>query len=111
MMDAVELLRRLVELESPTGDRERMGHIGRFLLTADEESGSPGGRPLVEALAACARAALVLEPPVKDGTITTTRSGLARYHLHIRGRAAHAGTGARAGVSAVDELAHQIIAV
>jgi glutamate carboxypeptidase len=200
MMDAVELLQRLVELESPTGDRERMGHIGRFiaaelealgarierrdshliarlgpdggpplvlmahmdtvwpagtlpkmpfrvedgyawgpgaldmkagivtglealrslgeptrpvsfLITADEEIGSPTGRPLVEDLAAGARAALVLEPPVKDGTITTTRSGLARYQLHIRGRAAHAGNGSRAGVSAVDELAHQIIAV
>lgn len=200
MMDAVELLQRLVELESPTGDRERMGHIGafiaaelealgarierrephliarlgpddgpplvlmahmdtvwpagtlpkmpfhvkegyawgpgaldmkagivtglealrrlgeqrrpvRFLVTADEEIGSPTGRPLVEELAAGARAALVLEPPVKDGTITTTRSGLARYQLRIRGRAAHAGNGARAGVSAVDELAHQIIAV
>jgi glutamate carboxypeptidase len=200
MMDAVELLQRLVELESPTGDRERMGHIGRFiaaelealgarierrdphliarlgpddgpplvlmahmdtvwpagtlpkmpfhlkdgyawgpgaldmkagivtglealrrlgeqrrpvhfLVTADEEIGSPTGRPLVEELSAGARAALVLEPPVKDGTITTTRSGLARYQLHIRGRAAHAGNGSRAGVSAVDELAHQIIAV
>jgi glutamate carboxypeptidase len=200
MMDAVELLQRLVELESPTGDRERMGHIGRFiaaeleglgarierrdphliarlgpddgaplvlmahmdtvwpagtlpkmpfhlddgyawgpgaldmkagivtglealrrlgelnrpvhfLVTADEEIGSPTGRPLVEELAAGARAALVLEPPVKDGTITTTRSGLARYQLHIAGRAAHAGNGSRAGVSAVDELAHQIIAV
>jgi glutamate carboxypeptidase len=200
MMDAVELLQRLVELESPTGDRERMGHIGafiaaelealgarierrdthligrlgpddgaplvlmahmdtvwpagtlpampfqlkdgyawgpgaldmkagivtglealrrlgelrrpvRFLVTADEEIGSPTGRPVVEELAAGARAALVLEPPVKDGTITTTRSGLARYQLHIRGRAAHAGNGARAGISAVDELAHQIIAV
>ena len=200
MMDAVELLQRLVELESPTGDRERMGHIGRFiaaelealgarieprhphliarlgpgdgpalvlmahmdtvwpagtlpkmpfrvqdgyaygpgaldmkagivtglealrklgelrrpvhfLVTADEEIGSPSGRPLVEELATGARAALVLEPPVKDGTITTTRSGLARYQLHICGRAAHAGNGSRAGISAVDELAHQIMAV
>jgi glutamate carboxypeptidase len=200
MMDAVELLRRLVELESPTGDSERIGHIGRFLaaelealggrveprgqhltarlggdggrpllvvahmdtvwpagtlpsmpfrvrdgyawgpgsldmkagivvalealrrlgeppqpvqvlITADEEVGSPTGRPLVEELSAAARAVLVLEPPVKDGTITTRRSGLARYQLRITGRAAHAGNGARAGVSAIEELAHQITAV
>src|SRR6185437_13581532 len=62
MMDSVELLRRLVELESPTGDRERIGHIGRFIgaelealgatvalrdqhLTA--QLGPPGGEPLV----------------------------------------------------------------
>src|SRR5689334_11262245 len=30
-MRPVELLRHLVELESPTGDAERMHHIGRFL--------------------------------------------------------------------------------
>ncbi len=82
-----------------------------MLITADEEIGSPTGRPVVEEVAAGARAVLVLEPPVKDGTITTSRSGLARYQLHIRGRAAHAGNGSRAGVSAIEELAHQITAV
>src|SRR5207248_11445613 len=61
------------------------------LLTADEEIGSPTGRPVVEELAKRARAVLVLEPPVRDGTITTSRSGLARYQVRIRGRAAHAG--------------------
>ena len=198
-MTALELLRRLVELESPTSDDERLMHIGRFiaaeleslggrldfrgrhlvarygnggpplvlavhmdtvwpngtlmrmpfrvdggyahgpgvldmkagivtaieavrragspagpvavLVTADEEIGSPTGRPVVEELAREARAVLVLEPPVRDGTITTSRSGLARYQLHIRGRAAHAGNGWRAGVSAIEELAQQVAAV
>ena len=31
MMRPVDLLRRLVELESPTGDRQRIAHIGSFL--------------------------------------------------------------------------------
>ena len=48
---------------------------------------------------------------MRDGTITTSRSGLARYQLRIRGRAAHAGNGWRAGVSAIEELAHQVTAV
>jgi len=39
-MDAVELLQRLVELESPTGDRERMGHIGRFIAAELEALGA-----------------------------------------------------------------------
>ena len=65
----------------------------------------------MEELAREARAVLVLEPPVRDGTITTSRSGLARYQLRIRGRAAHAGNGWRAGVSAIEELAHQVAAV
>ena len=80
------------------------------LLTADEEIGSPSGRPLVEQAAARARAVLVVEPPVRDGTITTQRSGLARYQLQIRGRAAHAGHQG-GGVSAVTELAHQTLAL
>jgi glutamate carboxypeptidase len=80
------------------------------LLTADEEIGSPSGRPLVEEAAAGARAVLVVEPPVRDGTITTRRSGLARYQLRIRGEAAHAGHQG-GGVSAVLELAHQTLAL
>ncbi len=197
MMPPVDLLRHLVELESPTGDAERIAHIGRFLsaelgslgadvefdgqcliarlgtggsplvlaahmdtvwpvgtitsmpfrvedgfawgpgaldmkggivtgiealrrlgppqrevtvlITADEEIGSPAGRAVVERLARAAETVLVLEPPVRDATITTARSGLGRYQLHVRGRAAHAGNGSRAGVSAVEELAHQVI--
>jgi glutamate carboxypeptidase len=31
MMQPVDMLRHLVELESPTGDAERMAHIRRFL--------------------------------------------------------------------------------
>jgi glutamate carboxypeptidase len=199
MMRPVDLLRRLVELESPTGDAERMGHIGRFiaaeleglggavrrpgelvearfgdgegpplvlaahmdtvwpagtlarmpfrvegelaygpgaldmkagivvlleairrasplrrpvavLITSDEEIGSPSGRPHVEQHARSAEAVLVLEPPVRDHTITTARSGLARYQLYIRGQAAHAGHQG-GGISAVEELAHQVIAL
>jgi len=79
------------------------------LVTADEEIGSPTGRLLVEEHARGAAAALVLEPPVRDDTITTARSGLARYQLHVTGRAAHAGGGHTAGVSAVGELAHQTL--
>lgn len=81
------------------------------LITADEEIGSPTGRALVEEYARGAAGALVLEPPVRDDTITTARSGLARYQLHVTGRAAHAGGGHTAGVSAIAEIAHQTLAV
>jgi glutamate carboxypeptidase len=83
----------------------------RFAITADEEIGSPVGRTLIEPLAVACEAALVLEPPVSDGTITTARFGLARYQLAISGRAAHAGHPSSGGVSAVEELAHQVLAV
>ena len=81
------------------------------LMTADEEIGSPEGRPIVEELARNAAAALVVEPPVRQATITTARSGLARYQMYIHGRSAHAGNGHRGGISAITELAYQTIAL
>jgi glutamate carboxypeptidase len=81
----------------------------RVFLTADEETGSRTGRPLLEEAAADAAAALVLEPPTQHGHLKTARKGLARYRLVVRGRAAHAGTSPEAGASAVEELAHQIL--
>jgi glutamate carboxypeptidase len=81
------------------------------LVTADEEIGSPQGRAIVEELARGSAAALVVEPPVREATITTARSGLARYQMYIEGRSAHAGNGHRGGVSATEELAHQTLAL
>src|SRR5204862_92436 len=85
------------------------------LVTADEEIGSPTGRPVVEDLSRGARAVLVLEPPVRDGTITTSRSGLARELCRRRGDAGHRRPGAdglrrardrRAGLARVAGGAH-----
>ena len=197
-MRPVELLRHLVELESPTGDAERMRHIGRFLaaeleglggavsmdgphliaefggggeilvvghmdtvwpagtiarlpfrvegdlahgpgaldmkgglvvaleavrrsgvpkrplrvlITADEEVREPrAGAPSSSGSQRRPELALVLEPPVKNGTITTQRSGLARYQLYVDGLAAHAGH-QNGGISAINELAHQTMAL
>jgi glutamate carboxypeptidase len=80
-----------------------------ILLTCDEETGSPSGRPLVEAEAANARAVLVLEPPAADGSVKTARKGTGMFTLKVEGRAAHAGLEPEKGVSAVLELARQTI--
>jgi glutamate carboxypeptidase len=83
----------------------------RVFLTADEEKGSVTGRePLEEATQGVA-AAFVVEPPTPNGNLKTARKGLGRFTLAIRGRAAHAGTHPGEGVSAIEELAHQIQAV
>ena len=83
----------------------------RVFLTADEEMASRTGRPLLEAAAADVGAALVVEPPGSDGTLKTSRKGLGRFQLTITGRSAHAGTNRQDGVSAIEELAHQILAL
>jgi glutamate carboxypeptidase len=83
----------------------------RIFLTADEELGSPDGRPLLEQAADGVAAALVVEPPGKSGNLKTARKGLGRFTLTVTGRPAHAGTHRREGVSAIEELAHQILAL
>lgn len=81
-----------------------------FLCNSDEELGSPTSRDLIEAEAARSDYVLVLEPGVPpDGAVTTFRKGCARYRVRISGVAAHCGADPGRGVSAIDELARQIL--
>ena len=80
-----------------------------LLCTSDEETGSPTSRPFIEALAAEAGTALVLEAAALNGALKTARKGVGMYHMEIEGRAAHAGVAPETGRSALLELAHQIV--
>ena len=79
-----------------------------FLITCDEEIGSPTSRTLIEREARRSRAALVMEPSVPGGGAKTRRKGVGDYVLKILGRAAHAGIEPEKGASAVHEAAHQV---
>lgn len=81
------------------------------LMTCDEETGSPFSRRLIEEEARRTHAALVLEPPIPGGKIKTGRKGVAEFELTIHGRSAHAGNDPCSGVSALTELAHQILVI
>ncbi|UOM34621.1 M20 family metallopeptidase [Acuticoccus sp. I52.16.1] len=83
----------------------------RFLLTADEEIGSPTSRDLIEASAADARYVLVTEAARDGGKVVTSRKGVGIYELTATGRAAHAGANHAAGRSAIKEMARQILAI
>jgi glutamate carboxypeptidase len=80
-----------------------------ILLTCDEETGSPSGRPLVELEAKKSRAVLVMEPPASGGRVKTARKGTGMFTIEVKGRAAHAGLDPEKGVSAVLELAKQTV--
>jgi len=75
-----------------------------FLISCDEEIGSPSSSELIERSARGARAALVLEPCVPGGAAKTRRKGIAGFRLAVEGRAAHAGVEPEAGASAVHAL-------
>lgn len=95
-----------------------IGELGRttrrqttLLMTCDEETGSLFSRDIIEEEGRRAGAALVLEPPIPGGTIKTGRKGVGEFELIIRGRPAHAGNDPGAGISAITEMAHQILAI
>jgi glutamate carboxypeptidase len=79
------------------------------LLTCDEEVGSSDSRDLIEAEAAQSRAVLVPEPAAPDGALKTARKGWGLFRLAVHGKAAHAGANPEAGVSAIEEMARQIV--
>ena len=82
-----------------------------ILFTSDEEVGSPTSRALIEQTARDAALAYVLESPLPGGTLKTARKGTGDYLVRVTGRAAHAGVEPQKGISAIDELAHQVIAL
>ncbi len=81
------------------------------LVTSDEEIGSPTSRQLIEEEARRAAYVLVMEPPLPGGVLKTTRKGGEHFTLMISGKAAHAGIEPEKGISAIQELAHQILAL
>jgi glutamate carboxypeptidase len=97
--------RALLEVGRTSGQRIVL------LLTTDEEIGSAAGRAAVEEEARRSRAVLVLEPSLPGGALKTSRKGCGEFQLTVSGVAAHAGVDPRAGASAIDELAHQILAI
>jgi len=82
-----------------------------MLVTCDEETGSLYNRTVIEAEGRRSHAALVLEPPIPGGKLKTGRKGVGEFEMIITGKAAHAGNDPRAGVSAITEMAHQILAI
>jgi glutamate carboxypeptidase len=79
-----------------------------YLLTSDEEDGSPSSRVLIEAEARRSDYVLVLEPS-RYGSLITWRKGIGRFIIEVTGVAAHSGVDPEKGVSAIEEMAHQIL--
>ena len=91
-------------------EQARPGHRPvRLFLGADEETGSLDSRPLIERAAAGVAAALVAEPCLPGGGFKTARKGLGKFHIRVKGIAAHAGTNPGDGASAIDELARLVL--
>lgn len=82
-----------------------------LLCTSDEEIGSHTSRTWIESLAKESELVLVLEAALLDGSLKTWRKGVGEFRVKTRGRAAHAGGDHKKGRNAIEEMAHQVIAI
>ena len=82
-----------------------------MLWTTDEEIGSTTSRALIEAEAARSEAVLVFEPSLPGGALKTSRKGVGQFELTVKGISAHAGLDPGKGVSAIHEMARQVLAI
>ena len=82
-----------------------------ILMTSDEETGSRTSRELIESEAQKAAYVLVMESPLPNGVLKTTRKGCGHFEIRVKGKAVHAGIEPEKGISAVHELALQTIAL
>ncbi|MBK6791793.1 MAG: M20 family metallopeptidase [Anaerolineales bacterium] len=82
-----------------------------LLCTSDEEIGSDTSRELIQRLAKESELVLVMEPALIDGSLKTWRKGGGGFHVKVKGRAAHAGGDHEKGRNAIEEMAHQVIAI
>lgn len=81
-------------------------------LNPDEEIGSPCSKPWIHAIAKKSRYALVFEAARGEGgMLVKARKGLGHIRFTFSGVASHAGNAPDAGRSAINEMAHSIIAL
>ena len=82
-----------------------------ILMSADEEVGSRASRSLIEERAVACGAVLVLEGAADGGAVKIARKGCGTFQVSIAGRASHAGLEPEAGVNALIEASHQVLAI
>ena len=87
-------------------------HRVRLLFNSDEEVGSPTSRLLIEQEAKRSTHVFCLEPGAgPNGALKIGRKGVGMFQVKVTGRAAHAGNEPEKGISAIEEMAHQVLAL
>ena len=82
-----------------------------LLCTSDEEIGSRTSGRHIERLAKESALVLVLEGGLVDGALKTWRKGVGEFWVRTKGRGAHSGGDHEKGRNAIEEMAHQVIAI
>lgn len=82
-----------------------------FLFIPEEEVGSPTSRARIEEAAKGHKYALVMEPGRDGDRVVTSRKGVGRFVITVKGRASHAGVRHEDGRSAILEMARQVLRI
>ncbi|MBK8616854.1 MAG: M20 family metallopeptidase [Anaerolineales bacterium] len=93
---------------------QKSGRLNRpvtLLCTSDEEIGSGTSRKYIEEYAKESALVLVMEAALLDGSLKTWRKGVGGFRVHVKGVAAHAGGDHEKGRNAIEEMAHQVLAI
>ena len=86
-------------------------HRISLLINSDEETGSDTSRATIEAEALEHDVVFVLEPAQPPDSLKTWRKGGGGFQVSVTGLSAHAGADHDRGINAIEELAHQILAI
>ena len=104
--NSIHALKAIRNLELKTKQRVRL------LFNSDEEVGSPTSRELIEREAKRSTHVFCLEPGAGiNGALKVGRKGVGMFQVRVTGRAAHAGNEPENGISANEEMAHQVLAL
>lgn len=80
------------------------------LFNSDEEMNSSTSRGVIDREARKSKYALILEGGVGDAVITS-RKGILYFKVTAKGKSSHAGMDHEKGINAIEEIAHQILAI
>ncbi len=105
-----DMLAGIVQALHGLASLDDVAHV-ELLFSADEEVGSNHSRSLIEERALACGNVLVLEPAADGGALKTGRKGCGTFDVVIMGRASHAGLEPEAGINALVEAAHQVLAI
>lgn len=100
MLKALETLRQF-ELDAGIG--------WTAVANPDEELGSPASASWFTQHAADYRFALLMEPPLPNGSLVSQRKGSGNFTVIVKGRSAHAGRSPELGRNAVTKLCRILI--
>lgn len=82
----------------------------RIIINSDEEVGSSSSRQLIEDEAKKSAQVFCLEPGAgTEGALKTGRKGVGMFQVKVTGIAAHAGNEPEKGISAIEEMSHQVL--